>query len=395
MKRFLVIIMLSFIFISGVKATYVADKSHSVLKKGETIYFDATGLDWQHVYAHIWEKNGETYKDWASNDEMTKVDGTENIYMLTLPDDIDEKYNMIIFHSENGGSSNQTINLGHIEEKFAYLTTGFSDGKRIGYWYLYDKSDLQSRLSSLKSYQLDKDYYTSSSYGNLDDLIVDIEDALSGEIRIEQDTNDASKYYILVDFKFGEADDIIASLKVNTDLLSNLIESEESNYEDYENDYTKNSLDNLKNVIEEQKEVLNGGSVTVNDIKNGINAINNLKDRLVRQADKTNLKKVLDEISKLDKDKYTEESLNNVLNLLDDANDILSDTNVEQDEVDDIVEALKSNIGKLKEKEKIADDIIEAPKTLDDIVKIFGILGGCVVALFIIVLCIKKLRKQS
>lgn len=408
MKRIinLLIVVLLLSFISNVNATYTPDKQHSVLKKGEVIYFDATGLDWQHVYIHIWEKDGDVYKDWASNDEMTKVEGTDNIYAFTLPDSIDEKYNMIIFHNEYGGNANQTIDLAYIEDKYAYLTTGFSDEKRVGYWYLYDKSSLITRLDSLKQYQNDKNYYTSSSYGDLDDLITTIEQALDGEIPLVQDTTDPSKYYILVDFTFKDADDIVNALEVNTNLLSDLINQEEDNYSDYEKIYTKDSLDDLKEVINNQKEVLNGNNITVDDIKNSISDINEGKNNLVRQADKTELKKQLKEISELDKDIYTEESFKNVDDLLDEAHLVLNDTNRSQDEVDEMVEKLKEARKKLKEKqikedgkediiieENKSENQLDVPKTLDDIVKTFAILGGCVVVLIVIVIAMKKIKK--
>lgn len=398
MKRIinLLIVVLLLSFISNVNATYTPDKQHSVLKKGEVIYFDATGLDWQHVYIHIWEKDGDVYKDWASNDEMTKVEGTDNIYAFMLPDSIDEKYNMIIFHNEYGGSANQTISLGHLAEGYAYIVDGYSDGKRIGYWHLYDKSDYVTRLNTLKQYQVNKDYYTSSSYANLDDLITNIENALQNEIRLEQDTTDPSKFYTQVDYTLGDADDIVNALKVNTDLLSDLIDQEENNYSDYENQYTKDSLDDLKEVINNQKEVLNGNNITVDDIKNSISDINEGKNNLVRKADKTELKKQLKEISELDKDIYTEESLKNVDDLLDEANLVLNDTNKSQDEVDEMVEKIKEAREKLQEKEvkvETKEEIIETPKTLDDIVKIFSILGGCVVVLVVIVIAMKKVKK--
>lgn len=393
MKKIFIFIMFifTFIYISNVEATYVADKTHSVFKKGEIIYFDATGLDWEHVYVHIWEKNGLPYKEWSSNDEMTKVEGTNNMYMFTLPNDIDEKYNMIIFHNENSGNNNQTIDLGHIEENYAYKVTGLSDEKRIGYWYLYDKSNLQTHLNNLKQYQDDKEYYTAPSYDNLDTLITNIETSLNGEIRLEQDTTDLSKYYIAVDYTFEEADDIVSSLIVNKDLLSNIITEEEDKYEDYEKVYTKKSLDNLKGIIDDKKELLTG-SITVDDIKNGIDDINEAKNGLINQADKTNLKKIIEEITNLEKDKYTEESYEELENLLKSADEILQDTNQKQDEVDKYVEKLKNAIKELKEKDNNSE--VAVPKTLDDIVKIFGILGISIAILVIIVIAIKKMKKS-
>lgn len=408
MKKVLYLLTIIFLltFISNVKAVYTPDKSHSAIKKGEVIYFDASGLDWQHVYIHIWEKNGDIYKDWSNDDEMTVVEGTDNIYQFTMPNDADEKYNMIIFKNGISGSANQTISLGHLAEGYAYIVDGYSDGKRIGYWHLYDKSDYVTRLNTLKQYQVNKDYYTSSSYANLDDLIINIENALQNEIRLEQDTTDPSKFYTQVDYTLGDADDIVNALKVNTDLLSDLIDQEENNYSDYENEYTKDSLDNLKEVINSQKEVLNNNNITVDDIKDGINDINEAKNNLVNQADKTELKKQLKEISELDKDKYTEETFKNLEDLLDEANEILNDTNKNQNEVDTIVKKIKEAREKLQEKqikeevkketkieENKNDNQLDVPKTLDDIVKIFAILGGCVVVLVVIVILLKKVKK--
>ena len=387
MKKIILSLIMIFValFTINVKAEYVADKSHSILKRGDIIYFDTTGLDWQHVFIHIWEKNGDTYKAWSSNDEMTKVEGTDNIYMFTVPNDIDEKYNMIIFHSENGGSQNQTISLGYIEEKFAYKVTDYSDGKRVGYWYLYDKSDLQTRLTNLKVYQTDKDYYTTSSYSNLDELITNIEQALVGDIDLEQDTNDPSKFYVQVDYTFGEADDIVNALVVNTSLLSNLITEEESNYEDYEKEYTKESLDAYKEVINAKKEVLNQTNITVDDIKNGINDINNAKDNLVTQANKEELEKQLNEIYDFDEDKYTEASFKNLTDLLEEANALLNNPDAEQDDVDEMVEKLKDAREKLVEKKVKEEakeeakeeekDTLVAPQTIDNIIKTFCFLS--------------------
>lgn len=385
----MLVLMLSFNI--TVKAEYVIEKSHSIIKRGEVIYFDTTGLDWQHVYIHLWEQDGAEYKDWSSDDEMTKVEGTENIYMFTIPDEIDEKYNMVVFHNIYGGDENQTINLSYVEEKFAYIVTGYSDGKRIGHWYLYDKSTLQNHLNDLKQYQIDKDYYTTSSYSNLDELIDSIELALDGEIRLEKNVSDPSKYYIVVDYTFSEADDIVETLEVNTDLLSDLIIEEEANYGDYAEEYTKDSLDGYKELINTQKEVLNKTNITVNDIKNSINSINTAKEELVEQADKKELKKQLKEVSDLDKDKYTEESFKELEDLLEGANKILNDTNIEQDEIDEMVKKLKDVKDKLVEKEEINEgENIEVPKTLDSITKTFSILGISILTLFIIISIIKK-----
>lgn len=401
MKKILaiIIVMLTILCISNVKAAYTPDKQRTAIKRGDVIYFDTTGLDWGHVYIHMWEDGGDTYKDWGSNDEMTLVDGSDHIYMFTAPNDIDEKYNMIIFHNEYGGNANQTINLSFIEQNYVYKITGYSGENRIGYWYIYDKTELETRLAELKEIQNNKDYYTNTSYGNLDEIITNIETAIQSEVALVEDTTNPGTYYIQVDYLFGDAEDITGALTVDTTQLETLINQEEAKYDEYYGEYTKNSVDALKEVIDAQKAVLAGNTITVDDVKNGINSINTAKTNLKLQADKEELIKELQEIASLEKDKYTEESFKKIEDLLDEANEIKNNTNATQDEVDEMVEKLKGARTNLKEKgtqqEETKENIeVEAPKTLDDIVKIFIILGGCVVALAVIVVIMKKMKKD-
>lgn len=384
------LILLMAICIPGiVKAAYTPDKQLSTIKKGDVIYFDATGLNWDKVYIHLWQKNGAIYKDWSNDDEMTKVEGTDNVYKFIVPNDINEIYNMLIFKNGNSGSTNQTVSLGYIENNYAYVIDGMSDGKRVGYWYLYDKSNLREKLDALKEYQNDKEYYTSTSYSNLDEIISNVETVLNGEIKLESAGGNPEKFYIQVDYTIDEANTIINALEVNTSLLSDLIDQEEGKYNDYEKDYTKNSLDNLKEVINANKEVLNSTSITVDDIKNGINDINEAKNSLVNQANKTELKKQLDEISNLDENKYTEDSYKELKDLLDDAKELKDNTNATQNEVDKMVNKLKIARDNLK----VKNVSVDVPKTLDNIVKIFAILGGCVVVLVVIFILMKKTKK--
>ena len=404
MKKILaiIIVMLTILCISNVKAAYTPDKQRTAIKRGDVIYFDTRGLDWSHVYIHMWEDGGDTYKDWGSNDEMTLVDGSDHIYMFTAPNDIDEKYNMIIFHNEYGGNANQTINLSFIEQNYVYKITGYSGENRIGYWYIYDKTELETRLAELKEIQNNKDYYTNTSYANLDEIITNIETAIQSEVALAEDTTNPGTYYIQVDYLFGDAEDITGALTVDTTQLETLINQEESKYDEYYGEYTKNSVDALKEAIEAEKTVLAGNTITVDDVKNGINSINTAKTNLKLQANKEELIKELQEIASLEKDKYTEESFKKIEDLLDDANEIKNDTNATQDEVDEMVEKLKGARTNLKEKgtqqeetkETKENKEVEAPKTLDDIVKIFIILGGCVVALAAIVVIMKKMKKD-
>lgn len=349
------------------KAEYTPDKEHSIIKHGDVIYFDTTGLDdnWANPQIYIWEKDADAYKEWSAADSLELVDGEEKIYKFTSPTTMDEKYNMIIFKNTNGGKSNQTINLGYIEKGYAYKIDNIdSSGKRIGYWYLYDKTELNERLDAAKVYQNDKQYYTTASYSNLDDLIESAENKINAEIRLQEDSEHPGKYYIEVDYDFDQIDTIIAGLQINTSLLSDLIYEETNNLSDYEKDYTPSTVDELKSALDDGTAYLNGTTTTIDGLKNAIQNINDKKNNLVRKADKTKLKDILDKMDKLNRDDYTSDSIKVLFDNETDAKNLLDNDETLQSDVDDMVSKLQSLYDKLQLKKTS----VNVPKAGDNVV---------------------------
>lgn len=391
-----ILLAIMLLFVPKVGAEYTLYKTHTIMQRGDTIYFDAKNLDWSKVYIHIWEQDGATYKEWANDDEMVKVEGTESIYKFTIPEDMEEKYNKLIFHNIDGGSANQTISLSYVEDKFAYVVNDYSGGKRIGYWYLYDKSTLLEQLATLKEYQENKEYYTSESYGNLDEIITNIEREINGEIKLEKDPNTTDKYYLVVEALFSDTEDIVDNLEVDPTELTDLIDEIEGKLPELEEEYTKDSIDELKDLIDELKEQLENGDITIDELKEQLEDLETKLEELEEQADKEELEKELDEIKELDKDDYTEESFKALEEVEEEAKEILEDTNAKQDDVDEAVEKLKNARKNLKEKEKIVEEVkedeIAAPRTGDSIIKTFGILAGSIVLLLVIITSMKKTK---
>ena len=216
MKKYFIVmstVMILFIMPIIVQAEYSPDKKMANMKSGDVIYFDNTGTDWDNIYIYIWQKStGDYYKEWRTADELEKVEGTENLYQFVVTDEMDDKYNMLIFKNGQSGDENQTINLGYIEEGFAYKLEEGS-GKRVGYWYLYDKRTILAQIEEAKEYQEDKEYYTSESYSNLDDLINQATAESEEEMKLlaEQDNNEnnTGKYYIQIDFTLNRIKEII------------------------------------------------------------------------------------------------------------------------------------------------------------------------------------------
>ena len=214
--------------------TYIADKEWSKLKPGDVIYFDNSEVEWDEVYIYIWGKKDDntttdTYKEWKNSDKMEKVEGEEKIYKFIVPDTMAvDTYNMIIFKNGNGDSVEQTIDLGFIEEGFAYKIEKNKTGdnnKKIGYWYLYDKSDITEHLDGAKKSQQDKQYYKNYNQ-KLDELITEIETKLESEIILyeeQEDGHGTGKYYIEIDTPIEEMKKIVDSLEVNDELLRDKI----------------------------------------------------------------------------------------------------------------------------------------------------------------------------
>ena len=118
-----------------------------------------------------------------------------------------------------------------------------------------------------------------------------------------------------------------------------------------------------------------------------------------------NKHKILDEISILDKDNYTEKSYEKLVEIVANALVISNDKNATQIDVDEYVEKLKEGIANLKVKDtsnNLVDNTIDissnedvnVPKTWDDTVTIFVILLSAIITLLGILIIRKKLNSK-
>ena len=221
----LMVITLLFSVIMGTRVyadtyeNYIADKPVTTLKPGDEIFFDNSETNWSDVGIYIFGNDGE-YKSWNNSPAMTQISGTD-MWKFVVPYDLTvNKYKKVIFRNRSGsGSSNQTIDLGFIESGFGYKIDGTSSGKRIGYWYVYDKESIVQHLQSSLQYQTNKAKYTESSYSNLDELLTQAATAVEGEIRVyaykDSSGNDINSYYISIAPTLKQIDNIISNLQID------------------------------------------------------------------------------------------------------------------------------------------------------------------------------------
>ncbi|HJJ06021.1 MAG TPA: starch-binding protein [Clostridiaceae bacterium] len=339
------------------KAEYHADKQLQAVKPGDVIYFDSTGLsDWDNVYIYLWKGNSSEYISAWPGIEMSKVAGTDNLYSYTVPSDVDsDKYNMLIFNCNKSGDQNQTIDLGFIEKGFVYKVDSFKGSKRIGYWYLYDKSSIASHFENVKKYQADKQYYTTTSYGDLDNLITKAATELEDEIRLEEEKNangnQTGKYYIQIDFTMDEIDTIVNNLVVNKDILEQKINDIEGKKDEFNSKYTPSSMKNLNSKVDEAKELLSKDSISVDEMKKILSDIADSINSLTEKSNKTELEKLLKDVENLDKSTYTDDTVKKLENVYQGSKDVNANDDATQTEVDNSVRSLKEAIEALKKKE--------------------------------------------
>ena len=414
----LVIVFISVIMCTSVANAEFTDYKHwSTMKTGDEIYFDTTNYGWNNVYIYIWNSNtSEQYTSWDNAPEMQSVEGKDNLLKFTVTEDMNDKYNMIIFKNGVYGNDNQTIDVGFIESGFVYKLKEneiSNNGSHIGYWYLYDNSDIVNHINNVKTYQNDKEYYTAESYSNLDDLIAQAVTESEEEMILysrQENNHDTDDYYMQIELTLNQIDEIINNLVVDKSKLQNLVNEIEDDKDNIENTYTPSTVQALLDELETQKQVLSGNNVTVDDIKNGVSALNTKKDALVTKADKTELTELLNSINQLNEDDYTTESFNELKNTKNGAQDILDDEEITQDEVDNYVADLKEKVDTLVRKtnngnteanddttqnnNSTTNNNVDSPKTLDNIVKIVVIFVVSALALVGLIVLKKKTSKK-
>ena len=175
--------------------------------------------------------------------------------------------------------------------------------------------------------------------------------------------------------------------------------------------YTPQSIELLTVTLQKAKEVFNDDNATKHEVDEAINKLNEVVAALVEKADKNNLISIFNTALKLDKEKYTSESLTKVEALLEKVESIIDDENAAQAEVDEMYDQLHQALDQLvikvdvntndkvegdvtviptPEKEIPKDDSTSAAKTGDSVS--IQILAG---TLLISILGIGILRKKK
>ena len=129
--------------------------------------------------------------------------------------------------------------------------------------------------------------------------------------------------------------------------------------------YTPQSIELLTVTLQKAKEVFNDDNATKHEVDEAINKLNEVVAALVEKADKNNLISIFNTALKLDKEKYTSESLTKVEALLEKVESIIDDENAAQAEVDEMYDKLHQALDQLVIKEDVnTNDKVEGDVTV-------------------------------
>lgn len=129
--------------------------------------------------------------------------------------------------------------------------------------------------------------------------------------------------------------------------------------------YTPQSIELLTVTLQKAKEVFNDDNATKHEVDEAINKLNEVVAALVEKADKNNLISIFNTALKLDKEKYTSESLTKVEALLEKVESIIDDENAAQAEVDEMYDQLYQALDQLVIKEDVnTNDKVEGNVTV-------------------------------
>ncbi|MEG0368038.1 MAG: hypothetical protein RR585_14445, partial [Coprobacillus sp.] len=104
--------------------------------------------------------------------------------------------------------------------------------------------------------------------------------------------------------------------------------------------YTEESWTTMQKALSTAKACFENENATQDDVNKAISELKKARDQLVLLGDKTELNKVIKEIEKLDKSKYTSESWNNMVKVLEKAKKVMDNKNATQVEVDSVLKEL-------------------------------------------------------
>ena len=127
--------------------------------------------------------------------------------------------------------------------------------------------------------------------------------------------------------------------------------------------YTPNSQSGLQEALEAAENIYADDNATQVETAMAVKELKDILKALVLRADKSNLSEKKDEVTKLDLTIYTDDSVNELTSILNKVNEIISDENAHQNDVDLVLAQLDDALAKLVKQD---NKPVVKPNTSDD-----------------------------
>ncbi len=372
-KRLSFIFLALFIALGCFSKIYGVDNINvTTIKQGDVIYYDNSYTKWDNVKIYIFNKSGDHVFNWKDDKGQMQKIGNTDIWKFTVTSDIDvtsKNYDEVIFlKADQSRNEDQTIDLGYISSYFAYVSEGVNterEYKQMGYWYLYDKTELKELLEECKKYE--EKYYTSDSWAKFKTSMDDAQDVLDGEQKLESVNEDGSGGYKCDYFyKLEELQKANDELVIDKEVLNKKIKDANEKLKNADK-YTEDSIDNLKNAIDKAQDKYDDDALELDELKEELtkldDAINNLK------PNKDKLKEKLDEVNGIIDNKdlkyYTDDSVNALKDKVNRGNEVYKNDEATLEEVENATNDLDGGIKGLELNKKMLEDLLNSTKDTD------------------------------
>lgn len=338
--------------------------NQSSVYKNDTLYFEKPDSWTNNIFIYMWNSgSGNNNGDWKSK-SMTNVSG--NLYSYTITDsdwNSSNGYDMVIFADDNF----QTKNLNVVNSDLIFkanasaISSGDDTGKYDGIWVYTSEqlSALTTLISQTTVPASDESYYTKDSYKIYKEQF-DLAKTVSESDYVAATYFDLTSQYnkSLIALRFA-----YDNLQLDTTILSNKID-EMKNVDTSK--YEQSLVDNFNTSIQNSEALLNDTTnLTVAKIKEAISNMESTYNSLV--VDKSELEDLINKAKDIDTTLYTEESVKNFVDSLNQAIATFENQDSSHNDVQDQIKSLNNSISNLQLKdEENTGDTTDKDETNDD-----------------------------
>ncbi len=332
------------------------------VKPGDVVYYNNVNTNWNSVKVYLFNDKEEYAFVWENEKgKMTQIDSSD-IWEYKIPDDIEEnKYDHIIFLKGDGTNSNnenQTIDLGYLGAGYAYISEGTdsnSQNKQIGYWYLYDKTELANLIEECEKYESNKDYYTTKSWAEFSEALNDAKEVLKGEQKVESVETGGFKCDYFYTLK-GLAE---KTLNLNKEALNKKIQEAEDLINDK---YDDDSTNDLKSELQNAKDKLNSDSIELDQLEEELHKLN---EKISKEKLKQKIDEATDILNDEDSKYYTDDSINSLKDKVNAGSKIYEDEKATLQDVEGATKNIDDAINELELNKKILEDLVSKANEID------------------------------